>query len=159
MKLLRSIFDTSLIFLGGFKIMKLSLDKVTSRINISDYSLQEIAIYFEKFDNNIIVIKTDKRVIKLTISKNSLPHLLGLQHIFNKNKERKYYKGINGFNLLKNGKSTINNINNILKQKNSLIYSKFIFQRIEYLPMFFNLLKNNTFLKIMDKKSLNAQVN
>ena len=39
--------------------MKIPLKKVTKKINIEDYSLKEIAKYFEKFDNYILTIKTN----------------------------------------------------------------------------------------------------
>ena len=41
--------------------MKIELNKVTKRINILDYSLQELAIFYEQFDNCIVIIKTSKR--------------------------------------------------------------------------------------------------
>ena len=47
------------------------------KININDYSLKEIALYFERFDGYIIKIDTVTKSIKVKIDENTLPHILG----------------------------------------------------------------------------------
>ena len=43
------------------------LEKVKKRINIYDYSLKDLAIYFESFDNYICEIITNNNIIKFRI--------------------------------------------------------------------------------------------
>jgi len=130
--------------------MKKQLDRVDRRINIKDYSLKEIAEYFEKFNNYICVITTEKEMVKFKIYKDMLPHLLGLQHIFNSN----YCKGIKGFAKLKNEEITYKDIVKKMSSKKNKEIVDNINRRIEYLPMFFNTFENKTKLKIIDKNNI-----
>ncbi len=43
--------------------MKIELNKVTKRINILDYSLQELAVFYEQFDSCTVIIRTSKRYV------------------------------------------------------------------------------------------------
>lgn len=130
--------------------MKKQLDKVNKKINIEDYSLKEIAEYFEKFDKFLCIITTEKSIIKFLIHKNMLPHLIGLQHIYKNN----YYKGIKGFEKLKTGEITYNDIKNYSNSKKNKDIIDNITKRIEYLPMFFNTITKKTKLKIIDKNKI-----
>lgn len=127
------------------------LEKVKKRINIYDYSLKDLAIYFESFDNYICEIITNNSVIKFMISKNNLPHMVGLHYINNTS----LYKGYNGFKKIKNGTINISDLKHgIIKKKEKNNLWNNILLRIEYLPMFFNTLLKNTRLRKLDKTKL-----
>lgn len=127
--------------------MKTPLNKVNKKINIENYSLKDLAEYFEKFNNYLCIITTETKIIKFKIYKDSLPHLIGLHHIY----KNKYYKGINGFQKLKNEKITIQNIKKVIYSKTNKDLVENILNRIEYLPMFFNTIQTKTKLKNIDK--------
>jgi len=100
--------------------MSKSLDKVNKKINIDEYSLKELAEYFEKYNNYLCVITTENKTIKFKIYKDILPHLIGLHHVY----KNKYYKGINGFKKLKNDTITTKNIKQIIYSKKKQRISK-----------------------------------
>ena len=81
--------------------MKIPLLDVLMKININDYSLKEIALYFERFDGYIIKIDTVTKSIKVKIDENTLPHILGLQYAFANKRDSREYKGAKGFEKLK----------------------------------------------------------
>ncbi len=85
--------------------MKKDLNKIMKKINIKDYSLKEIATYFEKFINSTIVIKTNKRTINFKIKTSNLPHMLGFHHILT-SKNKNEYIGEKGFMKIKSGSIT-----------------------------------------------------
>ena len=129
----------------------IALEKVKNKIRLDDYSLKEIAIYFEKYDNAILKIETyNNLIIKVKIYKNIFPHLIGLQHIFTKNKSKNEYKGTKGFENILNEKITWKTIKENTS-KNSSINIKKIKRRIEYLIMFFNTIEKRSYLKELDK--------
>jgi len=131
--------------------MKIPLNKVTKRINIEDYSLKEIAEYFEGFDNYILLIETELKTFKIKIHKNIFPHLIGLQYFSN----HKKYKGEEGFENILNNKVKLRDIKNVIKYNKK--YNKIlnnIILRIEYLPMFFNTINNKLRIKKVEKDKL-----
>lgn len=125
------------------------------KININDYSLKEIALYFERFDGYIIKIDTVTKSIKVKIDENTLPHILGLQYAFANKRDSREYKGAKGFEKLKNGKITVEDLEkNIKRNKTSKVSWKMVKRRIEYLPMFLNSLERRTRLKIISSKEI-----
>ena len=125
------------------------------KININDYSLKEIALYFERFDGYIIKIDTLTKSIKVKIDENTLPHILGLQYAFANKRDSREYKGAKGFEKLKNGKITVEDLEkNIKRNKTSKVSWKMVKRRIEYLPMFLNSLERRTRLKIISSKEI-----
>ena len=131
--------------------MKIPLEKVTKKINIEDYSLKEIAKYFEKFDNYILIIKTNIKTLKIKIHKNIFPHLIGLQYFSHSSK----FKGNEGLNNILNNNIDLKDIKNNLKyHKNYTKLINNIFFRIEYLPMFFNTISYNSRIKKIEKDKL-----
>lgn len=128
-----------------------TLDKVITKININDYSLRDLAIFFEKYDKSILVIETEHRILKCKISKNILSHLIGMHYAYANHQNKNLYKGLSGFNMLKRGNIKLEDLrNNIIKNTKSKLAWKNIKNRIEYLPMFFNLLDKKTRLKILE---------
>lgn len=69
---------------------------------------------------------------------NSFPHLIGLHHAFKGKKNRNEYKGAVGFEKIKNGEITYNDIMKGIKNGRSNISWVNIKNRIKYLPMFLN---------------------
>ena len=110
-----------------------SLDK---EMDMTKYSLKDLALYFEKFDGYICEIKTDNRILKFMFDINSFPHLIGLHHAFKGKKNRNEYKGAVGFEKIKNGEITYNDIMKGIKNGRSNISWVNIKNRIKYLPMF-----------------------
>lgn len=131
--------------------MKLVLNKVKNRINIYDYSLKEIAEYFEKFDRNKYIITAKNNIYYLIVRKEFLPHMLGIHHAFKNDKFKRLFKGKRGFETIKNGNLSIEDIRRKIRECNSEKIWNMIKMRMEYLPMFFNTLLTNTNLKIMDR--------
>ena len=132
--------------------MKIELNKVTKRINILDYSLQELAVFYEQFDNCTVIIRTSKRYVIFKFKNSSFPHIIGMQYAFNKRNKIKY-KGLNGFEKIKDGNITWNNLKKLII-KNHNINVNNIKNRIEYLPMFINTITKNIDLKIINKNNL-----
>ena len=130
--------------------MKKDLNKIMKKINIKDYSLKEIATYFEKFNNSTIIIKTNKRTINFKINSAILPHLLGIQHTL-LNKKNRQILGKNGFIKLINNEYTLQNLKSDFQKIKKLYLYDYSISRIEYLPMFFNTLEKCKTIKIMDK--------
>ena len=130
--------------------MKKDLNKIMKKINIKDYSLKEIATYFENFNNSTIIIKTNKRTINFKINSAILPHLLGIQHTL-LNKKNKQILGKNGFIKLINNEYTLQNLKSDFQKIKKLYLYDYSISRIEYLPMFFNTLEKCKTIKIMDK--------
>ena len=133
--------------------MVLPLEKNYQRINCQDYSLKDIALYFEKYDGYTLEIETEHKIMKVKILKSNLPHLLGLQHVFkNNNSNNIYYKGDDGFKNIINGTITWDLIKEQIRlNKNYNIGIKMIEKRISYLIMFFNTIEKRSYLKILDK--------
>lgn len=92
----------------------------------------------KKFDGYICEIKTDNRILKFMFDINLFPHLIGLHHAFKGKKNRNEYKGAVGFEKIKNGEITYNDIMKGIKNGRSNISWVNIKNRIKYLPMFLN---------------------
>ena len=73
--------------------MYYDLLKIDKEMDMTKYSLKDLALYFEKFDGYICEIKTDNRILKFMFDINSFPHLIGLHHAFKGKKNRNEYKG------------------------------------------------------------------
>ena len=76
--------------------MYYDLLKIDKEMDMTKYSLKDLALYFEKFDGYICEIKTDNRILKFMFDINSLPHLIGLHHAFKGKKNRNEYKDLLG---------------------------------------------------------------
>lgn len=135
--------------------MKIPLLDVNMKINCEDYTLKEIALYFEHFNGYTLKVETNTISFKVKIDKNTLPHMLGLQHAYANKKDSREYKGKKGFEKLKNGKVTLEELKyNIKNNKKSKVSWKMIQRRIEYLPMFFNNIERRTRLKIISENKI-----
>ena len=71
--------------------MYYDLLKIDKEMDMTKYSLKDLALYFEKFDGYICEIKTDNRILKFMFDINSFPHLIGLHHAFKGKKNRNEY--------------------------------------------------------------------
>lgn len=134
--------------------MKTSLNKVKRKINIEEYSIKEIFEYFEQFDNYLCIIKTENHSIKFKFHKEAFPHLIGMQYL----SKKKTYKGSLGLEQIKNNNISFQKISNSLK--NNKNYNNVMLNiklRLEYLPMFFNLILSNTHIKKVDKSNIIRQ--
>ena len=118
--------------------MYYDLLKIDKEMDMTKYSLKDLALYFEKFDGYICEIKTDNRILKFMFDINSFPHLIGLHYAFKGKKNRNEYKGAVGFEKIKNGEITYNDIMKGIKNGHSNISWVNIKNRIKYLPMFLN---------------------
>ena len=118
--------------------MYYDLLKIDKEMDMTKYSLKDLALYFEKFDGYICEIKTDNRILKFMFDINSFPHLIGLHHAFKCKKNRNDFKGAVGFEKIKNGEITYNDIMKGIKNGRSNISWVNIKNRIKYLPMFLN---------------------
>ncbi len=136
--------------------MVIPLEKIFQRINSQDYSLKDIALYFEKYDGYTLEIETEDKIIRTKIYKKALPHLLGLQHVFkNNNSNNIYYKGDDGFKNIINGTITWDTIRKQIKNnKGRKISLDDLEKRISYLTMFFNTIEKRSYLKKLDKSKL-----
>ena len=133
--------------------MYYDLMKLQTEMDMSKYSLKDLALYFEKYDGYICQILTEKRKIKVLLEVNSFTHLIGIHHAFKGKKDKNKYKGASGFEKIKNGEITYTDIMKAAKNNNDSISWASIKNRIKYLPMFFNTISSkNTYLKIRDDK-------
>lgn len=99
-------------------------------------------MYFERFDGYTLKIETTNYSIKIKIDKFVLPHILGLQYAYGDRKDNREYKGKAGFEKLKNGKITMEELKRLIKGKpKTKVGWKMIERRIEYLPVFLNTLE------------------
>lgn len=137
--------------------MYYELLKLENLMDMSKYSLKDFALYFERYDGYICKIITDKREIKFKIDVSSLPHLIGLQHAFKGAKCKNEYKGFSGFEKMKNGELTYNDIMKAAKHSKSNIPWTNIKNRIKYLPMFLNTIERKTKLKIRDDELISRK--
>lgn len=133
--------------------MKQELSKVNYRINITQYTFQEYAEYFNTFHGRKLLIKTENEDILLKMDNNNLPHLIGLHYAYDKLEHQKKYKGKKGFELLLNNEITIAEFRNRVKKNNKHFATKksiswdMILDRIEWLPFFFNSITKKTRLR------------
>ena len=131
--------------------MHLGLNEVKHKISLDEYSLKDMALYFERYHGYTCKIETETQYIKFRIDKASFPHLIGMQYAFDSRKDRNsIYKGENGFDLVKNGKVTTSVLRKAIKTNTiSNVAWKNVKNRIEYLPMFFNTIEKKSRLKIL----------
>ncbi len=135
--------------------MKIPLLEVQNKIDYEDYTLKEIALYFEKYHGYVCKIQTENKTIKFGIEKYALPHILGLQHAYANQKNSRMYKGKKGFELLKSGKISMEQLKQAIKKNpHSEIAWKNIRRRIEFLPMFFNTIEKKTRVRIIEMEKI-----
>lgn len=135
--------------------MKKDLLDVLEKIDCNDYTLKEITLYFERFDGYTLKIETTNYSIKIKIDKFVLPHILGLQYAYGDRKDNREYKGNAGFEKLKNGRITTEELRRLIKVKpKTKVGWKMIERRIEYLPVFLNTLERRTRFKIIAEKNV-----
>ncbi len=133
--------------------MYYDLIKLNNVMDIEKYSLKDLALYFEKYDGYVCRILTDIREINFKIEASSLPHLIGLHYAFKGVKNKNKYKGLSGFEKIKNGEITYNDIMKGIKNSNDFKRNwTNIKIRIKYLPLFLNNIEKKTKLKIRDNK-------
>ena len=131
--------------------MKIPLLEVQKKIDYENYTLKDIALYFEKYHGYACKIETESKTIKFGIEKYALPHILGLQHAYANQKNSRMYKGKKGFEMLKNGKISMKQLKQAIKKNpHSEIAWKNIRRRIEFLPMFFNTIEKRTRVRIIE---------
>lgn len=112
-------------------------------------------MYFERFDGYTLKIETTNYSIKIKIDKFVLPHILGLQYAYGDRKDNREYKGKAGFEKLKNGKITMEELKRLIKGKpKTKVGWKMIERRIEYLPVFLNTLEWKTRFKIIAEEKV-----
>lgn len=122
------------------------LFKLNREMNMEKYSLKQLALYFERYHGCILKITTEKRYIECKINKNSFPHLIGMQYAFKNIKGSNEYLGASGFEKIKNGEVTYEDIMRKIKNSQSNIAWTNVKNRIKYLPMFLNKLNKTKFL-------------
>lgn len=140
--------------------MHYDLMKLKTEMDMNKYSLKDLALYFEKYDGYVCKIITVKRQIMFKIEVNSFPHLIGLQHAFKGKKDKNKYKGAAGFEKIKNGELTYNDIMKSIKNnRGDKVTWANIKNRIKYIPMFLNTIDSNTTkLKVRDDSLINRKV-
>lgn len=129
-----------------------TLNNLTKEMNLDKFSLKDLANFYEKYDKAICKIITDEEDIIFKFDVNALPHLLGIGHILSKNKNKKSFKGKQGFLKLKNGEITIEMLKESSKLKNNFDWLK-IRDRIKFFVMFLNSIEK-TKLKVRDDNLL-----
>ena len=128
--------------------MHYDLMRLKSSMDMTTYSLKDLALYFEKFDGYICEITTNRGKLRFKFTTSSLPHMIGLQYAFENRKDKRSYMGKSGFEKLKNGEITYELVKSNIKRNNKLkIAWRNIDERIRYLPMFLNSIQNKTKLK------------
>ena len=124
------------------------LKKLKTSMDIHQYTLKDLALYFERFDGYVCKINTSKGHIWFKFEASSLPHLIGMHYAFENRKDNWKYRGKAGFELLKNGKITYEILkHNVKNNKNKKVSWKNIDERIKFLPMFLNSLLTKSKLK------------
>ena len=136
---------------------KTNLSDADRKINITDYTLREYALYLSSFQDKVLVIKTNSRTLNVVFSADNMPHLIGFQYAFDKRQNIKNYRGRKGMNLMLSGDVSFKNIEENIKKNRVRINKKLISwdedikPRIEWLPYFLNTVKKKSRLKIVDK--------
>lgn len=144
--------------MGDGDKMYYELLKLNNAMDMSKYTLKDLALYFERYDGYVCKIETEKREIKFKIEVSSLPHLIGLQHAFKGAKDKNSYKGLSGFEKIKNGELTYDKIMKAIKNSNSKVTWTNLKNRIKFLPMFLNTIESNqTKLKIRDDELISRK--
>lgn len=127
--------------------MYYDLLKLKTPMDMTKYTLKDLALYFEKFDGYVCKINTSVGVIKFKFSVEVFPHLIGMQYAYKNRKNKMLYKGRRGFEKVKNGEVTYEEMKqNVKKDPKANLSWKNIDARIKYLPMFLNSIENKTHL-------------
>lgn len=128
--------------------MHYDLFKLKTALNMEKYSLKDLALYYEKFDGYVCEIATNFGLLKFKFTVENFPHLIGMQYAFKERKGRHEYKGRRGFEKVKNGEITYEQMKkNVTKSSKATISWKNIDLRIKFLPMFLNSITKKTLLK------------
>lgn len=128
--------------------MYYDLLKLKQAMDVSNYSLKDLALYYEKFDGYICEILTNFGLIKFKFTVEVFPHLIGMQYAFKFRKNKHEYKGVRGFNKVKNGEVTYEDMKKNIKNNPKSNFSwKNIDMRIRFLPMFLNSITNKALLR------------
>lgn len=128
--------------------MYYDLLKMRKPMDMEKYTLKDLALYFEKFDGYVCKITTNVGIIRFKFSVDSFPHLIGMQYAYKNRRDRKSYKGRQGFEKVKNGEVTYDELKRIVKTDPKINFSwKNIDSRIRFLPMFLNSITTKTQLK------------
>lgn len=80
----------------------MDLKNVNNRIHIENYTFSEYAKYFAICNGKVLCAKFEDETIEIKIGNNQLPHLIGLQYVYDKQANERNYKGEKGFQLLLN---------------------------------------------------------
>ncbi len=128
--------------------MYYDLFKLKTMLDIEKYSLKDLALYYEKFDGYVCEIQTNFGLIKFRFTVESFPHLIGMQYAYKNRKNRYEYKGRKGFDKVKNGEVTYEEMKrNVSKNSKTTVSWKNIELRIKFLPMFLNSITKRSLLK------------
>ena len=82
---------------------KIKLESADRRIDISDYTLKEYGEYLKSFDGKILVIETEKRILKIAFHSENMCHLIGFQYAYDREINKNHYKGKFGMELMLSG--------------------------------------------------------
>lgn len=128
--------------------MYYDLFKLKTALDIEKYSLKDLALYYEKFDGYVCEISTNFGLIRFKFTIEAFPHLIGMQYAYKERKGRHEYKGRRGFEKVKNGEVTYEQMKrNVTKTSKPTVSWKNIDLRIKFLPMFLNSITKKTLLK------------
>ncbi len=128
--------------------MYYDLFKLKKALNMEKYSLKDLALYYEKFDGYVCEIMTNFGLLRFKFTVENFPHLIGMQYAFKERKGGHKYKGRRGFEKVKNGEVTYEQMKkSVTKSANMNIAWKNIDLRIKFLPMFLNSITKKTLLK------------
>ena len=126
--------------------MYYDLLKLDKEMDMTKYSLKDLALYFEKFNGYVCEIRTENISLRFMIDVNVFPHLIGLQYAFKGKKNKNDFKGATGFEKIKNGEITYDDIMKGIKNSGTNISWTNIKNRIKFFPMFFNKLSKTKLL-------------
>ena len=129
--------------------MVVTLDNLKKEMDLEKFTLQDLARYYEKYNKALCKIVTKEKTISFMFDINALPHLLGIGHVLSKNKNKKSFKGKEGFLKLKNGDITFKMLKDNIRLGNSNVNWLKIKDRIKYFVMFLNTIEK-TKLKVRD---------
>jgi hypothetical protein len=125
----------------------LSIKKKPSEKDISLQTLQ--TFYKENLCDRVFIFELDdpdRPVIKIRFHENHLCHLLGIQYVVKKLKNKSEYSGAKGYQKLENGTLTID----FLKQTNNTWY-KSKKNRMLYFPFVLQVVSNPTVIVFSDE--------
>ena len=109
-------------------------------------------IYEIELCNRIFKYQLKNKIdIEIVFYKENFCHLLGLQHVYKKNKK---YLGINGYNKIKNGQLKRSD----LKKHNKAEYNKLEI-RLDHFDEISNMLRNGHFIKFYQYRTKEKDIN